>query len=280
VSYPRGVPSVAITYECLVCHASCPATVTSFDDPVASIAPRTQETLRKTRAILVRAGREVEGDPVDEIAAEILQQGARSALLYATCPRCGAKNPEGVTERARDERRWKWITFAILFVLAASAWFVRWIALVLPGLDLFFLRPMAHLPGRVLDDHSWGATGVLVDQDPHRARDAGSRLVGALPGAPRVMARPPPPDGSGQGGAGAGRQPTGPRRGRALVASGTVWHPLGGEEQLAEGGGGSTLGQHPGCITRRVIDRLIVRPARALDGLHRHAQELAHPGHF
>jgi hypothetical protein len=148
VPYPPSVPSVTISFECLLCHASCAATVTGLDDPVASIASRTQDTLRKSRALLVRAGRAEEGDPVDEIAAKILQQRAREVLLYATCPRCGAKNPEGVTAHAKDRRRWRWITAAILVVLAVGAWFVRWIALVLPSADLLVFRLMAIVHAR------------------------------------------------------------------------------------------------------------------------------------
>ncbi len=143
-----GAFSFATTYDCPACHASCPATVTGLADPVASIAPRTQDTMRKTRALLVQVGRREEGDPVDEIAAEVLEQEARSTLLYATCPRCAARNPEGVAERAADARRWRWITAAILVALAASAWFVRWVAVAMPGLNLLAFRPMAILHAR------------------------------------------------------------------------------------------------------------------------------------
>ncbi len=138
------MPSVAITYDCPACHASCAATVQGLDDPTASIAPRTQDTLRRTREVLVRAGRAREGDPVDEVAAEILQQTARSTLVYAICPRCGARNPAGVAER----RRWRWITAAILVALAGGAWLVRWVALLLPALDLLFFRPLAIVHAR------------------------------------------------------------------------------------------------------------------------------------
>jgi hypothetical protein len=141
--YAAGVLSVSTPYACPACHASFAAMVTGLDDPVASIAPRTQESLRKTRALLVQFGRAKEGDPVDELAAEILQDRARSELLYATCPRCGAKNPEGVAHRAREERRAKWAGIALVVALAAASWFVHWIALAMLSADVLVLRPMA-----------------------------------------------------------------------------------------------------------------------------------------
>jgi hypothetical protein len=137
------VPSVSIPYECSACNASCAAVVTDLDDPSASIDAATQDTLRRLRASRVQAGEAPEGDPVAELAAKILQERAREELLYATCPRCGAKNPEGVVEHARRERRWTAITAAILLALAAGAWFVRWFAIGLPVIDLVVIRPLA-----------------------------------------------------------------------------------------------------------------------------------------
>ncbi len=54
------------------------------------------------------------------------------ALRYATCPRCGARNPEGVAGLRRSKR-----TQASLYLaLAVGAWFLRWIAAAVPALDL------------------------------------------------------------------------------------------------------------------------------------------------
>jgi hypothetical protein len=136
------VASLTVTYACPACHVTSAATVTELSDPLTHIAPGTRATLRMTRAVLVQAGRGKEGDPVDEVAGEILEQEARRELRYATCPRCGARSPEGVAELRRSTRWSTWTTVALLSAFAVVAWFGHWVAAILPGLNLV-ARPLA-----------------------------------------------------------------------------------------------------------------------------------------
>jgi hypothetical protein len=111
-------------------------------DPDEQIDPRTQESLRTTRAFLVEHGRAEEGDPVAELGARLLEQEARFELRYATCPRCGAKNPEGVAAERADQQRTRVFGVVLYGGLAAGAWFAPKVAIVLPALDLLVFRPL------------------------------------------------------------------------------------------------------------------------------------------
>lgn len=76
---------------------------------------------------------------------------ARMRLAFATCPACGARNPEGVAEQRRDERNIMVLTIVVMVGLTIGAYFVPWIVLgwlgLFGALYLYFLakRPTAGL---------------------------------------------------------------------------------------------------------------------------------------
>jgi hypothetical protein len=92
------------------------------------------------------------GDPVEEVAREILEQEAQLALRFATCPACSAKNPAGIAV-TRAERRMGLVFGLILFsAIAIAAAFYSWAGLILPGIDLFVFRPLMLLNARKMTD--------------------------------------------------------------------------------------------------------------------------------
>jgi hypothetical protein len=136
------VPSFSTTYVCAACGKSFRVEVTGLGDPHRHIPERSQEALRQVRAAENRLGQAKDGDPVNELAGELLEQEARSELRYATCLGCGQKNPEGIAADRANHRQS--LTFGLVFfgVLAVVSWFVPWAALVLPLMDLLVFRPI------------------------------------------------------------------------------------------------------------------------------------------
>jgi hypothetical protein len=92
------------------------------------------------------------GDPVEEVARQILEQEAQLVLRYATCPACSAKNPAGI-EVSRAERR-AGLIFGLIFfgAIAIAAAYYSWVALILPILDLFVFRPLMVLNAKKMTD--------------------------------------------------------------------------------------------------------------------------------
>jgi len=66
-----------------------------------------------------------------EAKAKIL---AEVRLAHATCPACGAKNPEGLAEQLRDERNIMIFTIVMMVGLSIGAYFAPSIVLVWLGL--------------------------------------------------------------------------------------------------------------------------------------------------
>jgi hypothetical protein len=68
-------------------------------------------------------------------------------LLHATCPGCGAKNPDGVVAERRENTRTRWGTAAFFAVIAAVS--VAWppLALIVPALWLLILVLMRVFAG-------------------------------------------------------------------------------------------------------------------------------------
>jgi DNA-directed RNA polymerase subunit RPC12/RpoP len=136
------VPSFSTTYVCAACGKSFPVEVTGLGDPHAHIPERSQEVLREVREVQNRLGQAKDGDPVHELAGELLEQEARSELRYATCPGCDQKNPEGVAANRANHRQSLMFGLVFFGVLAILSWFVPWAALVLPLMDLLVFRPI------------------------------------------------------------------------------------------------------------------------------------------
>lgn len=120
-------------------------------DPHRHIPERTRDVMRRGRELQNEFAQEKPGDPVDELAHDLLEQEARFELRYATCPKCSAKNPEGIAAIQADKRQT--LLFGIVFfgILAAVSWFYPWAALILPGIDLLVFRPMMFVQARKND---------------------------------------------------------------------------------------------------------------------------------
>lgn len=136
------MPSFSTTYTCSACNASSDVEVIDLGDPYEHIPERSRDALRRGREAENKLGHDKPGDPVEEVAQQILEQEARAELRYATCPKCSAKNPEGLAA-IQTERRQTLLFGSIFFgTLAAIAWFYPWAAMILPAMDLLVFRPM------------------------------------------------------------------------------------------------------------------------------------------
>lgn len=161
--------SCSLSYDCPACHASTQALVTGLTEPTASISQSSQETLRKLQAAKERLGAAPEGDPVDSLAAEILEMSARRQLRYATCPRCGARNPEGLDDQAIEQKRSRITGGIVGAALALGVWFFPSLAFALVALAAFLTVLMALVARRQPAPFPWlvflgnvGVTGALL----------------------------------------------------------------------------------------------------------------------
>jgi hypothetical protein len=66
----------------------------------------------------------------DHDSVDLLDQSTKRALMYATCPRCGERNPEGVAEHAKSRRSGRVIGTLASLVMAIGVWFLPWLAYV------------------------------------------------------------------------------------------------------------------------------------------------------
>ena len=145
------MPSFSTTYACSACSKSSNVEITDLGDPYQHIPERTQNVLRRSRETQNLLGAEKPGDPVEDLAHELLEREARSELRYVTCPECNAKNPEGI-EAIRAEQRQSLLFGMVFFgIVAIAAWFYPWVALILPGMDLLVFRPIMFVQARKSD---------------------------------------------------------------------------------------------------------------------------------
>lgn len=160
------MPSFSTKYTCAACGVSSNVEVTGLGDPYAHISDRSQDVLRRSRSIQDQLGAAKPGDPVEDLARDLLEQEARSELRYATCPECNAKNPDGIAAIRADQRQ-SFLFGAVFFgIVAIVAWFYPWAALILPGMDLLVFRPIMIVQFRKSDQafpFLRFAAGILVD---------------------------------------------------------------------------------------------------------------------
>lgn len=145
------MPSFSTIYVCSACGKSSNVEIIDLGDPHEHIPERTREVLRRSRTIQDQLGAAKPGDPVEDLAQELLERDARSELRYATCPECNAKNPEGSAAIRADHRQS--LLFGLVFfgIVAIAAWFYPWAALLLPGMDLLVFRPIMFVQARKID---------------------------------------------------------------------------------------------------------------------------------
>lgn len=136
-------------YRCAVCGATSRVEITRLCDPIPEPPPRAM--------VVKQLGATQE--------PTILSLEAADRLLFATCPKCGARNPEGVEHQRKEARGSKILNTALLIGLALGAWFVRWIAVALLALDVVSKPRLVALARKAGKPVSWPrlAANVLID---------------------------------------------------------------------------------------------------------------------
>lgn len=116
------------TYSCPACGASTAALVTGLDDPSAFVSDRDRRVLRDIDA--VRGGPSA-ADPVASLEQRILADQAQRKLRFATCPRCGARNPEGIAHQTAEARRTLITGLALAAIGVPALWYAPWLTVVI-----------------------------------------------------------------------------------------------------------------------------------------------------
>jgi hypothetical protein len=88
-------------------------------------------------------------DATPEMTAGILQLRAERELKFATCPRCGARNPVGVAEQIKTNKQWRWGFMLFFAALGAGIWFVPALAWFLVALDAIIVIVLFYALKRV-----------------------------------------------------------------------------------------------------------------------------------
>jgi DNA-directed RNA polymerase subunit RPC12/RpoP len=133
----------SLTYVCSACGASTAAVVTDLQDPKAFVEERYRNRY-------------------PDIAPKLLQDSAKQRLRFATCPRCGVRNPEGLAAQAADQRQNRAILLAMIGLGTLGAWFAPKVALVIPGLMVFQSVLLASLSPRFGRPVPWRATALSL----------------------------------------------------------------------------------------------------------------------
>lgn len=85
------------------------------------------------------------------------------ALAYATCPRCGQRDPATVEELRKDRRNIAILTYGVMLGIAVGSYFVPWIAIGFFALMLVpFLVELVRRPRARLVVHVGFSLGWLV----------------------------------------------------------------------------------------------------------------------
>lgn len=142
------MPSFATTYTCAACNSSFPVEIVDLGDPHRHIPESSQRALRGIGGAGSHVGGHSADDPVEDLAQRLLEQEARSELRYAICPKCSARNPEGLAADKVDRRQTNLFGLVFFGIIAAVAYFYPYAALLLPGIDLFVFRPMMFVMAR------------------------------------------------------------------------------------------------------------------------------------
>lgn len=146
--------AVPLTHACAACGASTAAVVTGLPDPAELISERHRQLLREVSATRQHlegeqarlraargeespeAGRGPAADPVEETEQELARELAQKRMRFATCPRCGARNPEGVEAQRVELLHGRLILAAIFVVLTLGIWYAPRLALALAAVQV------------------------------------------------------------------------------------------------------------------------------------------------
>jgi hypothetical protein len=69
----------------------------------------------------------------------VVRNAALEELKYATCPGCGAQNPDGLANDRTENRVATWGTIGLMLVVGAVAYFAPAVAYVVPIVSLLLL---------------------------------------------------------------------------------------------------------------------------------------------
>lgn len=127
---------VRTTYTCPACGISSLVDVALSDDPMAQIPEQSREILRRAWVVRQQAGEDPGPEPVDALAQEIAQRFAASKLVWATCPRCHARNPVGEARHALSRRVAGLTGVVVAALFAATAWLWPWFGTILAAVGL------------------------------------------------------------------------------------------------------------------------------------------------
>lgn len=113
----------AATYSCPACGASTDAVVTGLDDPSTFVSDRDRRVLRDIDAVRDGAHGAPAADPVASLEQRLLADQAKRGLRFATCPRCGARNPEGIAHQAAEARSTLLTGLVIAAIAVPALWY-------------------------------------------------------------------------------------------------------------------------------------------------------------
>ena len=145
--------TVTTTYSCGVCSADSSVRVSDVRVPDVPVRKKNQVVLLSP----ADAKREVEAGMAKPIPMKTKSPDelAQEALLYATCPKCAARNPRGVAVQKTNVLRSRLSGLLLLSVCVPGAWYFPTFGLATPILALFFT---------LLDAYSRRVQGVPLDR--------------------------------------------------------------------------------------------------------------------
>ena len=112
-------------YACPRCSALSPARITDLPEPRSLVSERDARALEATAAARAARG-DRPGSDLPEVLAAIADANIEAALRYATCPRCGERNPAGVLATGREARVTRLVGTPVALAFAAGCWFFPW----------------------------------------------------------------------------------------------------------------------------------------------------------
>lgn len=144
--------AVITTYACKACSVESSVRVSGLKVPDVPIS-------KKNNVFMVspdEAKRQIEAGLAKPITVKTksLEELAQEVLLYATCPRCDARSPDGVATQSKKVLQSRVLGLVLLAVCVAGAWLHPTFGLATPILALFFTA---------LDVYARRVQGVPID---------------------------------------------------------------------------------------------------------------------
>lgn len=131
------------TYACAACGVRSRIEITGLSEPIPRVIASTDPVLRRIHAEQVKAGKVPAPKKGEEPTFPVVTEEILGRVLFATCPHCGERNPEGVALQAKEVRHTRVFNTALFAALALGAWFFPPLALLLPVSDLALWKPLA-----------------------------------------------------------------------------------------------------------------------------------------